>query len=192
MLLQLAVPSVLSSGAFHLSCDEIVELVSKDSYLSVIVQPVVNLSEFFCYLVYSSFSVPCLVHQNTMYFSIFDTFFGLIFPQMNLSTLKPALFSPPTHCSDFVFSHLQTSSLLEEFSVVYKQLPSYIRKLKSILEALHYLYFPALVIYPVMPSLPFKTQLNSVFSVRLYILVPVFNGLPGSSSSYCLFCSFGI
>lgn len=93
---------------------------------------------------------------------------------MNLFTLKPPL--PPRHPHIILifFSHLQTSSLLKELSVIYKQLPSYIKILKPLLEACHYLYLPALV--KSCPSHPFKTQLNSVFSVRPYIIVPAFSG----------------
>lgn len=63
------------------------------------------------------------------------------FPQMNLSTLKLPLFCPRTHCSNIFLLFYKTFSLLEELSVVCKQLQSFIKLLKPILEGLHYFYF---------------------------------------------------
>lgn len=139
----------------------------------VIVQPAVNLSEFFCYLVCGFFSlfstgftrIKCI-------FIMFYMWFTLIFLKMNLFTLKPPV--PPPHYTNF-FSHLQTSSLLNELSVICKQLLSYIKILKPILEARHYLYLPALV--KSRSSFSCLQDPAQFCVLRPYIIVPAFSGL---------------
>lgn len=89
---------------------------------------------------------------------------------VHIKTTSP----PPTHYTNF-FSHLQTSSLLNELSVICKQLPSYIKILKPVLEARHYLYLPALV--KSRSSFSCLQDPAQFCVLRPYIIVPAFSGL---------------